>query len=96
LRFVYGELRKLAAARLAHEKPREILQATALVHEAYVRPVDTEKVQVWASRGHFFAAAAEAKWRVDSFEGGSSVAHAGCIAIPYFFSRNLVNCGGSH
>jgi len=64
LPLVYGELRKLAAARLAQEKPGQTLQATALVHEAYLRLVDAEKVQRWDSRGHFFAAAAEAMRRI--------------------------------
>jgi RNA polymerase sigma factor (TIGR02999 family) len=64
LPLVYDELRKLAALRLAAEKPGQTLQATALVHEAYLRLVDTEKVQRWNSRGHFFAAAAEAMRRI--------------------------------
>jgi RNA polymerase sigma factor (TIGR02999 family) len=64
LPLVYEELRKLAAARLVQEKPGQTLQATALVHEAYVRLVDVEKVQHWDSRGHFFAAAAEAMRRI--------------------------------
>jgi RNA polymerase sigma factor (TIGR02999 family) len=64
LPLVYDELRKLAAARLAHEKPGQTLQATALVHDAYVRLVDSDKVQRWDSRGHFFAAAAEAMRRI--------------------------------
>ena len=64
LPLVYEELRKLAADRLAHEKPGQTLQATALVHEAYLRLVETEKVQHWNSRGHFFAAAAEAMRRI--------------------------------
>jgi RNA polymerase sigma factor (TIGR02999 family) len=64
LPLVYDELRSLAAARLAHEKPGQTLQATALVHEAYLRLVDTEKAQEWNSRGHFFAAAAEAMRRI--------------------------------
>ena len=64
LPLVYDELRKLAAAKLAQEKPGQTLQATALVHEAYLRLVDTEKVQHWNSRGHFFAAAAEAMRRI--------------------------------
>ena len=55
LPLVYDELRKLAAARMAQEKPDQTLQATALVHEAYIRLVDTEKAQHWNSRGHFFA-----------------------------------------
>jgi RNA polymerase sigma factor (TIGR02999 family) len=61
---VYDELRKLAAAKMAHEKPGQTLQATALVHEAYLRLVDREKQQQWNSRGHFFAAAAEAMRRI--------------------------------
>jgi RNA polymerase sigma factor (TIGR02999 family) len=64
LPLVYHELRKLAADRLAKEKPGQTLQATALVHEAYLRLVDTDKVQHWNSRGHFFAAAAEAMRRI--------------------------------
>ncbi len=64
LPLVYDELRQLAAQRLAQEKPGQTLQATALVHEAYLRLVDVEKVQHWNSRGHFFAAAAEAMRRL--------------------------------
>jgi RNA polymerase sigma factor (TIGR02999 family) len=64
LPLVYDELRQLASARLAQEKPGQTLQATALVHEAYLRLVDVEKAQVWNSRGHFFAAAAEAMRRI--------------------------------
>jgi RNA polymerase sigma factor (TIGR02999 family) len=64
LPLVYDELRKLAAQKLAQEKPGQTLQATALVHEAYLRLVHTEKVQRWESRGHFFAAAAEAMRRI--------------------------------
>ena len=64
LPLVYEELRKLAAAKLAHEKPGQTLQATALVHEAYLRLVDVEQAQQWDSRGHFFAAAAEAMRRI--------------------------------
>jgi RNA polymerase sigma factor (TIGR02999 family) len=60
LPLVYDELRKLAAAKLAQEKPGQTLQATALVHEAYLRLVHTPNAQQWNSRGHFFAAAAEA------------------------------------
>src|SRR5262245_19131842 len=61
---VYDELRQLAAHRLAHEKPGQTLQATALVHEAYLRLVDGDRAQQWNSRGHFFAAAAEAMRRI--------------------------------
>ncbi len=64
LPLVYNELRKLAAAKLAHEKPGQTLQSTALVHEAFLRLVDVEKAQHWDSRGHFFAAAAEAMRRI--------------------------------
>src|SRR3982751_6572736 len=64
LPLVYDELRKLAAQKLAHENPGQTLQATALVHEAYIRLVDVKKAQHWNSRGHFFGAAAEAMRRV--------------------------------
>src|SRR5215471_15582890 len=64
LPLVYDELRRLAARTLAQEKPGQTLQATALVHEAYLRLVDTETAQHWNSRGHFFAAAAEAMRRI--------------------------------
>lgn len=64
LPLVYDELRKLAAARMAQESPGQTLQATALVHEAYLRLVDVETAQHWNSRGHFFAAAAEAMRRI--------------------------------
>src|SRR5205807_4824627 len=64
LPLVYDELRKLAAQRMAQEAPGQTLQATALVHEAYVRLVDVEEAQQWDSRGHFFAAAAEAMRRI--------------------------------
>jgi RNA polymerase sigma factor (TIGR02999 family) len=61
---VYDELRKHAAHKLATEKPGQTLEATALVHEAYIRLVDTDRVQRWNSRGHFFSAAAEAMRRI--------------------------------
>src|SRR6516164_7502030 len=64
LPLVYEELRKLAAQKLAQEKPGQTLQATALVHEAYLRLVDNDQAQRWDSRGHFFAAAAEAMRRI--------------------------------
>src|ERR671919_2752281 len=64
LPLVYDELRRLAAAKLAHEKPGQTLQATALVHDAYLKLVDTDKAQHWNSRGHFFGAAAEAMRRI--------------------------------
>jgi RNA polymerase sigma factor (TIGR02999 family) len=61
---VYEELRKLAAARLCHEPPGISLQATVLVHEAYLRLVENDAEKIWDSRGHFFAAAAEAMRRI--------------------------------
>jgi len=64
LPLVYDELRKLAGQKMAQEKPGQTLQATALVHEAYLRLIDVDKVQSWNSRGHFFAAAAEAMRRI--------------------------------
>jgi len=64
LPLVYDELRKLAAQKMAQENPGQTLQATALVHEAYIRLVDVDKVQHWNSRGHFFGAAAEAMRRI--------------------------------
>ncbi len=64
LPLVYEELRRLAAAKMAQENPGQTLQATALVHEAYVRLVDGKKAQHWDSRGHFFGAAAEAMRRI--------------------------------
>ncbi len=64
LPLVYNELRRLAAAKLAHEKPGQTLQATGLVHEAYIRLVDVAQAQHWNSRGHFFAAAAESMRRI--------------------------------
>ena len=64
LPLIYEELRKLAAQRLAQEKPGQTLQATALVHEAYLRLIGADTSQQWNSRGHFFAAAAEAMRRI--------------------------------
>ncbi|HEY3395309.1 MAG TPA: ECF-type sigma factor [Lacipirellulaceae bacterium] len=64
LPLVYDELRRLAAQRLTHEKPGQTLQATALVHEAYLRLVDGARAQNWNSRGHFFCVAAEAMQRI--------------------------------
>jgi RNA polymerase sigma factor (TIGR02999 family) len=85
LPLVYQELRQLAAQRLAQEKPGQTLQATALVHEAYLRLVDVEQAQHWNSRGHFFAAAAEAMRRIlveqarhkKSAKGGGSLQRVG-------------------
>ena len=89
LPLVYDELRKLAAAKLAHEKPGQTLQATALVHEAYLRLVDVEKAQHWNSRGHFFGAAAEAMRRIlvdnakrkGSIKGGGQLERVGLEEI---------------
>ncbi len=64
LPLVYDELRKLAIAKMALEKPGQTLQGTALVHEAYIRLVDVEQAQHWNSRGHFYSAAAEAMRRI--------------------------------
>jgi RNA polymerase sigma factor (TIGR02999 family) len=64
LPLVYDELRRLAAAQMHSERPGQTLQTTALVHEAYVRLVDVKRVQSWKSRGHFYAAAAEAMRRI--------------------------------
>lgn len=79
LPLVYDELRQLAASRLAREKPGQTLQATALVHEAYLRLVDGGNGRRWASRGHFFAAAAEAMRRilVESARRKQSLKHGG-------------------
>ncbi|MDA0809647.1 MAG: ECF-type sigma factor [Planctomycetota bacterium] len=82
LPLVYDELRKLAVQRMAQEKPGQTLQATALVHEAYLRLVDREQVQHWDSRGHFFAAAAESMRRilVEKARRRSRVKHGGEMA----------------
>lgn len=79
LPLVYDELRKLAAARMSHENPGLTLQATALVHDAYIRLVDVKQAQHWDSRGHFFAAAAEAMRRilVDNARRKKTVKHGG-------------------
>ena len=79
LPLVYDELRRLAAQRLAQEKAGQTLEATALVHEAYLRLVDVEEVKHWDSRGHFFAAAAEAMRRilVESARRRHSAKHGG-------------------
>src|SRR5262245_5921717 len=79
LPLVYDELRKLAALRLAREKPGQTLDATALVHEAYVRLVNVDKAQQWDGRSHFFAAAAEAMRRIliDNARRKQSEKHGG-------------------
>jgi RNA polymerase sigma factor (TIGR02999 family) len=81
LPLVYDELRKLAGQRLDQEKPGQTLQATALVHEAYLRLVDVDQAQHWNSRGHFFAAAAEAMRRilVDNARRKSRLRHGGVL-----------------
>jgi RNA polymerase sigma factor (TIGR02999 family) len=81
LPIVYDELRKLAAAKLAQEKPGQTLQATALVHEAYLRLVGAPELDRWDNRGHFFAAAAEAMRRilVDNARRKQSHKHGGAI-----------------
>jgi RNA polymerase sigma factor (TIGR02999 family) len=79
LPLVYNELRRLAAAKLAQEKPGQTLQATALVHEAFTRLVGGDAPQTWHSRGHFFAAAAEAMRRilVERARNKSRIKHGG-------------------
>lgn len=79
LPLLYDELRRLAAQKLAHERPGQTLQATALVHEAYLRLVDVDQTQHWNSRGHFFGAAAEAMRRilVDKARRKSTAKHGG-------------------
>jgi RNA polymerase sigma factor (TIGR02999 family) len=81
LPLVYDELRRLAAARLARERPGQTLQATALVHEAYLRLVGGDPQQPWDGRGHFFAAAAEAMRRilVDNARRKGRVKHGGSL-----------------
>jgi RNA polymerase sigma factor (TIGR02999 family) len=92
LPLVYDELRKLAAIRLAAEKPGQTLQATALVHEAYVRLVEGDAAQQWNSRGHFFAAAAEAMRRilVDNARRKRSRKHGGELQREEFDLDRLV------
>jgi RNA polymerase sigma factor (TIGR02999 family) len=82
LPLLYDELRRLAAQRLAREKPGQTLQATALVHEAYLRLVEGDAIRGWESRGHFFAAAAEAMRRilVDKARRKRSEKHGGRLA----------------
>jgi RNA polymerase sigma factor (TIGR02999 family) len=82
LPLVYDELRRLAVQKLAQEKPGQTLQATALVHEAYLRLVDSDQIQRWDSKGHFFAAAAEAMRRilVDETRRKRSLKRGGMLA----------------
>jgi RNA polymerase sigma factor (TIGR02999 family) len=81
LPLVYAELRQLAAHKLAHETPGQTLQATALVHEAYLRLVGADAEQHWDNRGHFFAAAAEAMRRilVDNARRKRRLKHGGAL-----------------
>ena len=81
LPLVYDELRRLAASRLAHEKPGQTLQPTALVHEAYLRLVGDDPGRPWHGRAHFFAAAAEAMRRilVDRARGKASLKAGGTL-----------------
>jgi RNA polymerase sigma factor (TIGR02999 family) len=92
LPLVYEELRKLAAAKLAHEKPGQTLEATALVHDAYLRLVNVEKVQHWDSRHHFFSAAAEAMRRilVENARRKRSLKHGGELVREELDEANLV------
>src|SRR5262249_23649657 len=93
LPLVYDELRKLAAQKLAQEKPGQTLEATALVHEAYLRLVDTERVRGWDSRGHFFAAAAEAMRRIliENARRKGRQKHAGGLPRADIDLANLVS-----
>jgi RNA polymerase sigma factor (TIGR02999 family) len=93
LPLVYDELRKLAAAKLANERPGQTLQATALVHEAYLRLVDGAAVRNWESRGHFFAAAAEAMRRilVDNARRKLAEVHGGAHPRREFSEDDLVS-----
>jgi RNA polymerase sigma factor (TIGR02999 family) len=93
LPLVYEELRKLAAQKLVQEKPGQTLQATALVHEAYLRLVNVEQAQHWNSRGHFFAAAAEAMRRilVESARRKLRVKHGGALQRHDVEGLNLVS-----
>jgi hypothetical protein len=82
LRLVYDELRKLAAQKPAREKAGQTPQATVVVHEAYLRPVGTEQAQAWNSRGHFFAAAAQAHSRRATPSERERHRPPGCRARP--------------
>jgi RNA polymerase sigma factor (TIGR02999 family) len=99
LPLVYDELRKLAAAKLAQEKPGQTLQATALVHDAYLRLVDAEPAQNWHSRGYFFAAAAEAMRRIlvenarrrQSQKGGGDRRHFDIAEVEVLANRPSID-----
>jgi RNA polymerase sigma factor (TIGR02999 family) len=91
LPLVYDELRKLAAQQFVQEKPGQTLQSTALVHEAYLRLVDVKQVQHWNSRGHFFAAAAEAMRRilVERARRKGRIRHGGGLRRAELFDENV-------
>lgn len=91
LPLVYDELRRLAADKMVQEKAGQTLDATALVHEAYVRLVDVDKAQHWNSRGHFFAAAAEAMRRIliETARRKQSCKHGGGLARQDVATLNL-------
>ena len=93
LPLVYEQLRKLATAKLASEKPGQTLQATALVHEAYVRLVDQTSPQRWDGRGHFFAAAAESMRRilVERARRRKAEKHGGNLARVELSDRDLLS-----
>ena len=95
LPLVYQELRKLASVRLANEKPGQTLQATALVHEAYLRLLGADTNQAWDSKGHFFAAAAEAMRRilVDRARQKNSAKHGGKQQRVEFDEERLSEAG---
>ena len=92
LPLIYDELHKLATQKMAQEKPGQTLQATALVHEAYLRLVDVQKAQQWNGRGHFFAAAAEAMRRilVERAREKQRLKHGGDLHRVQLPDRNLV------
>ena len=91
LPLVYDELRRLAGHWMSSEKPGDTLQATALVHEAYVRLVDVAKAQSWESRGHFFSAAAESMRRIliDRARKKAAVKHGGAMSKLNLDSADL-------
>jgi RNA polymerase sigma factor (TIGR02999 family) len=91
LQLVYHELRRLAAAHIAREKSGQTLQATALVHEAYLRLVGKDEEQAWNSRGHFFAAAAEAMRRVlvENARRKQCLKHGGDLSRQEFDEEQL-------
>ena len=89
---VYDEMRKMAAAKIAKEKPGQTLQSTALVHEAFIRLVDTDKPQDWSGRNHFFSAAAEAMRRilVDVARRKSAIKHGGLANREEFQEDSVI------